>query len=227
MPPSPKKEDPPLDDPRWRPLVAVHHRLAEHLGYADLAAFELTLALANGKLHGKWQSVVAFGYDLVPLSFWREQQVSSGPQGARVVLRPSHDDADLKVVRSSALISRLAKFPAPALLKLSSKEEAMRNKRLSETVFFVWGPDLGEVWPSFEDAQKPAPKAVTEIDERRKPGRRVTKRWKLQAAGELYRIVIVEGKPPPTADTLATYCQKKTGYLPDESHVQKLIKSLL
>ena len=40
-------------------------------------------------------------------------------------------------------------------------------------------------------------------------------------------VVVIEGKPAPTASELADYCQTKTGYRPDESTVQKLLRSLL
>ena len=88
---------------------------------------------------------------------------------------------------------------------------------------FVWKPDLDALWPSMAtDAPKPEP----QIDERRKPGPRINKDWKLHLAGELHRVVIVEKKQPPTADELAKYCHEKTGYLPEISEVSRLIRLL-
>jgi hypothetical protein len=221
----PREGNPPLDDQRWRPLIAEHKRLAEHQGNPDLAANDMTMALLNGRLHCKWRNIPTLSQDLMPPAFWADHRLSCGPEGVRVTLRPPRDDTDVVLVRSQSLVERLAQLPKPAATPpLSPEEEARRNKILSEMVFYVWEPDIDALWPSMAAyARKPEP----EIDERRKPGKRITKNWKLHVAGELHRIIIVEGKPPPTATEIADFCSNKLKHYPDIRSIQRLLRALL
>jgi hypothetical protein len=90
-------------------------------------------------------------------------------------------------------------------------------------VFYVWEPNVEKVWPApqqqaeNDDVTAPAPA-------RRKPGRKAEQNWPLHVAGELYRIVIKEGKQPPPASYFAQFCENKLGYQPDIRALQRLLR---
>ena len=225
-----EKEDLPLDDPRWLPLIPTHNQLAERLGSPELAAFKLNMALLNKKLRCKWVATTVYGEGLTPGAFWSEHQISCGSEGARVTFRPPRDDTDVEVVRSLALIDKLAKFPKPTATppRLSPEEEARRNKRLSELACFLWEPDLKKFRGSSPASarNKPEPADKTEVDWRPGPGPRITKNWKLFVAAELYRIVGIEGKIPPKAEAFVRLCSSNLNYDPDPSDVREVLRAL-
>jgi hypothetical protein len=168
----------------------VHKWLAERIGDPSLAAFDLTQALASGKLHCQWRRVkTGWTRELTPTVWWADWEFCYlGDLGLCWRRRGSQGITAQGVVR-----------------------------------FFLWQPDIDKLWPPLAaKTQEPEP----EIDERGKPGPRIKKDWKLHVAGELHRIVMVEKKPPPTADELAKYCHKKMGYLPETSEVSRLIRLL-
>jgi len=62
--------------------------------------------------------------------------------------------------------------------------------------------------------------------DRRKPGRKIIKNWRLTAAVELDNFMKEKGRTP-TAPELAERVDKKLEYYPDESDVRKLISFLI
>ena len=146
----PREDDLPLDDRRWLPLILVHKRLAEYEGSPELAAFKLNMALLNEEVRCKWVATTAYGQGLVPGRAWSEHQLSCGPEGVRIILTPPRDDTNVTIVQSASLVAMRARLPksAPTPPELSPQEQARKSKRLSETVFFVWQPDirLGGHW---------------------------------------------------------------------------------
>jgi hypothetical protein len=192
------------DDPRWRPLEVLHKLLTERLGDPHLAALDLTEALAIGKLHCRMRRMHDGARFLVPVSFWVRHELSDWSDGLRITQRRNQPRAEF-VLPDGVIVPAGNKMPD------------------GYAAFSAWERDFDRLWlPTAASTLKPE----LEIDERRKPGPRINKDWKLHAAGELHRIVIVEKKPPPTADELAKYCHKKTGYLPEISEVSRLIRLL-
>src|SRR5262249_3526850 len=63
-------------------------------------------------------------------------------------------------------------------------------------------------------------------DSKRKPGRKITGNWRLEAAAEMHRIRKDEGKTP-SAPELCEFCDTTLGYYPDESEMRRLIRFLL
>src|SRR5262249_28927710 len=62
--------------------------------------------------------------------------------------------------------------------------------------------------------------------DRRKPGRKITKNWRLTAAVELDNFMKKEGRTP-TAPELAQRVDRKLMYHPDDSEVRDLIRFLI
>ena len=166
-----------------------------------------------------------------PGAFWSEHQISCGSEGARVTLRPPRDDTDVEVVRSLALIDKLAKFPKPTATppRLSPEEEARRNKRLSDVGLLSLGSLTSK---SSEGHRRRVRGGSLSRQTRRKsdwrpgPGPRITKNWKLFVAAELYRIVGIEGKIPPKAEAFVRLCSSNLNYDPDPSDVREVLRAL-
>jgi hypothetical protein len=209
----------PLDDGCWRPLVAEHRRLAELNDDCFLAALDLTKALADDKLPCMWRRRCDGEPWRVPAAFWSDYALSCGPEGdAEVISRRHRGAAPLPagfvVIQSAGLIARR---------QAESARASPIEIPAGGVVFFIRGPDADKLWPPCAECEEAEPK----IDERRKPGKKITGKWKLVAANELHRIVIIEKSLPPTAAELAEYCDGKLGYMPDLSDMQKLIRELI
>ena len=89
--------------------------------------------------------------------------------------------------------------------------------------FFVARSDLDKLYPVAAAANLETDKP----SDRRKPGPRPTKSWKLYVAAELHRIVEIEGNQPPPASDLAQFCEDNLGYQPDIREIQRLLRHLL
>ena len=120
------------------------------------------------------------------------------------------------------------------------KDEALDEH---EHCFFVRRADLDKRYPATPlapapggapAADAPATAAAPEKkasdlrtdDRRRKPGPKIKHDWKLHVAAEVHRIK-ESGKGRPSAPELAQYCYNKWKWQPDESDIQKLLRSLL
>src|SRR5262249_52762972 len=92
---------------------------------------------------------------------------------------------------------------------------------------FICRADLDEHYPTA------APPKATQSDDagprtsdRRKPGPKITRNWRLHVAAEAHRVWEKEGRIPG-APELATFCGKKLGYVPEETDIRKLLRVLL
>lgn len=207
-----ERRPPPLDDPRWRPLTAEHKRLAERDGDLYLAALDLTKELASGKLrYMRRQRATGWKRELGSPDFWTDYEL-------RYFLTTGLEAFPRRPPRSIEIPGENG-----SLIRVAAPLRSLRG-----VVFSVWGPDGDKLWPPLEPkSQNPEPEAVASGIRRRKPGPQTKKSWKLHVAVELHRIVIIEGKLPPTAKDLAEFCVGKLKYHPDISEIQKLIKDLL
>ena len=186
---------------KWASLLETLNRVAAALGSFDLAERDLPGDLHSGRLSSAWRRISPDGsvdtFERLDPSIWERAEISR-PLG--------EDDPDVEV---SGLDTELT-----------------RNFYL---YFFVGRSDLDKLYPVGR-APKPVfdPQAeASGAPTRRKPGPRIKKSWKLHLAAELHRIVIIEGKLPPTAKDLAEFCVRKLKYHPDLTEIQKLIKYLL
>jgi hypothetical protein len=98
--------------------------------------------------------------------------------------------------------------------------ESLSERPISDWVFYVWQPDLDKLLGVGSRTEDGAALA------RNQRGKKPTKNWKVYVAAELLRA-IAAGEGKPTAKKLAEFCQGKTGYLPDDSDVYKLVRNLL
>jgi hypothetical protein len=106
--------------------------------------------------------------------------------------------------------------------------------------FFVWRPKFEKIWPALaasaaphatssarDDEPTPAPTApIDDKPQRRKPGPKIRHNWRLFVASQVYEIRKREGRTP-SAGELAQLCEDKIDYQPDESDIQKLLRTLL
>ena len=102
------------------------------------------------------------------------------------------------------------------------KDEAVDEH---EYCFFVRRADLDKHYPARPLALATTSERRTD-DRRRKPGPKIKHDWKLHVAAEVHRIK-ESGKGRPSAPELAQYCYNKWKWQPDESDIQKLLRSLL
>jgi hypothetical protein len=139
--------------------------------------------------------------ELVPASFWAEHGLACSPNGdIGVGFRfPPNDHG-----------------PSEPSLTLTAN-----------WAFYFWEPDCERVWPKLAPQQaQQVDESEAQASERRRPGRRPKKDWKLEVATEvgLYHRA---GKPVPTAAKLAEWCKDELGYEPDLSHLQRWLRQLI
>jgi hypothetical protein len=82
--------------------------------------------------------------------------------------------------------------------------------------------EIRRLLPETEAPERPAAAAM----ERRKPGKKTTAKWKLEAAIEMRDFVKQKGRKP-TAPELCERIDNKLNYYPDESEMRKLMRLLL
>ena len=109
-----------------------------------------------------------------------------------------------------------------------------------DAALFVWRPKFEEIWPKLaasaaphaassarDDEPTPATTARTDDKpQRRRPGPKIKQNWRLFVAAQVYEIREREGRTP-SAGQLAQLCEDKIGYQPDESDIQKFLRTLL
>jgi hypothetical protein len=197
----PAANSPVFSAAKWASLLEVLNRAAAALGSIDLAERDLPEDLLSGRLLTAMRRISPDGgvdtFERLDPSFWEGAQIS-GPLG--------EDDPDVWV---SGLDTKLTTS--------------------FYLYFFVARSNLDKLYP-VDRAAEPASDAQAEASgapTRRKPGPRTKKSWKMRVAAELHRIVIIEGKLPPTAKDLAEFCVRKLNHHPEITEIQKLIKDLL
>jgi len=204
----------PLDSPNWMPAAEAHRMLAGSLGDPDLAAKDLTAAVADKRsdkrlpcMRRAIASHIAPDQDreIVPLSFWDEYEFGFDPVSEK--------------------------------LQIGAKGLAVEFR--FRVAFFVWKPKFEKIWPKLaasaaphaassarDDEPTPAPTARTDDKlERRMPGPQPKLRWRTALARELIRRAGA-GEPEPTAEQMCALVQDKSGK-PELRTVQKEMKKLL
>jgi hypothetical protein len=96
------------------------------------------------------------------------------------------------------------------------------NTRLDGRSFYVWKPDVDQLWSASEAGQE------AETSLRRKPGPLPKHDWPLVVAAELIRRAKA-GQKDPTAGTMIKYCEKKfpDQFSPGLKEMQVLLRKLL
>jgi hypothetical protein len=88
--------------------------------------------------------------------------------------------------------------------------------------FFVRRRELDQLYP----AAREQPTTPEPEPQRRKPGPKITKDWRLFAAHAAYEFRKEHGRVP-TRSKLAQLCENELGYQPDVSDIGKLLRYLL
>jgi hypothetical protein len=104
---------------------------------------------------------------------------------------------------------------------VSSVREAWENR------VYNFEFDAEEVRALLPKAEGPAPSAAKPAaPQRRKPGPKIKKNWRLHVAAYVHDVRKKTGQTPPSSE-IATYCEVTLDYQPDESDIQKLVRYLL
>jgi len=216
----------PLDDPRrWMPLADVHKALCPSTGHPELAARDLTEAMAKPEPDGVRSM---------------RRRFARVPDGA------NPDDYPERELMSWAfwaeeheLLSTSDTLMAPDGLLIGSRArhgQIMTADAARGYAFFAWRPDLEKAWPTiFVAAEEPKSAPSTRSSDRpaddddkprRKPGPKPKHDWKTQVTRELIRRARA-GKRDPTAPEMLQWCENNLGSQPDIRQMQKLLRDLL
>jgi hypothetical protein len=205
--------EPPLDGPNWMPAAEAHRMLTSLRGDPDLAAKDLTAAVADKRSAKRlpcMQRAIARHIapdqdrEIVPLSFWEEYEFGFDPVSEKLQIWPKGLAVEFRF-RVAFLVWKAEKiWPA---LAASAAPHAASSAR--------------------DDEPTPAPTARTDDKpQRRRPGPKIKRNWRLFVAVKVHEIREKEGRTP-SAGELAQLCEDKIGYQPDESDIQKLLRFLL
>jgi len=210
-----KAERLPLDSPNWMPAAEAHRMLTGLLSDPDLAAKDLTAAVADKRSDKRLRcmqrdiaSHIAPDQDreIVPLSFWDKYEFGFDSVSE----------------------------------KLQIWAKGLYDQFRFRVAFFVWKPKFEKIWPALaasgaphaassarDDEPTPAPTArIDDKPQRRRPGPKIKHNWRLFVAAQVYEIRKREGRTP-SAGELAQLCEDQIHYQPDESEIQKLLRILL
>jgi hypothetical protein len=156
----PRRESPealPLDSPNWIPITEAHRLLCSRTGNRNLAATDLTDAMAKGapsmrrcfaheirrKADGNYEkALIGPEWELLPAEHWIEREVQSW--------------SDSTFVRERS--------GAPTAVKGSAKG----------FTYFVWRPALAEIWPDVFASTPPSSALTADpaVDRESKRGRK-------------------------------------------------------
>jgi hypothetical protein len=204
-----------LDSPNWMPAAEAHRMLTGLLGDPDLAAKDLTAAVADKRSDKGlpcMQRAIARHIapdqdrEIVPLSFWDEYEFGFDPVSEKLQIWAKGLAVDFRF----------------------------------RVAFFVWKPKFEKICPELaasaaphaassarDDEPTPAPTArIDDKPQRRRPGPKIKHNWRLFVAAQVYEIKEREGRTP-SAGELAQLCEDKIHYQPDESEIQKFLRILL
>jgi hypothetical protein len=207
-----------LHNANWMPVAEPHRLLTGLVGDGNLAAKDLTAAVAAKRCDKRLPcmqraipSHIAPDQDreIVPLSFWDKYEFGFDPVNG------------LKVCRKNRFPAYPVEFPIPV-------------------AFFVWKPKFEKIWPALAASaaphaassareDEPTPATTARIDDkpqRRRPGPKIKQNWRLFVAAQVYEIKKREGRTP-SAGELAQLCEDEIYYQPDESDIQKFLRILL
>jgi hypothetical protein len=197
------------------PAAEAHRMLTGSVGDPDLAAKDLTAAVADKRSDKGlpcMQRAIARHIapdqdrEIVPLSFWDEYEFGFDPVSEKLQIWAKGLAVDFRF----------------------------------RVAFFVWKPKFEKICPELaasaaphaassarDDEPTPAPTArIDDKPQRRRPGPKIKHNWRLFVAAQVYEIKEREGRTP-SAGELAQLCEDKIHYQPDESEIQKFLRILL
>jgi hypothetical protein len=194
----------PRDSPNWMPVAEAHRLLTDLLDNGDLAAKDLTAAVAAKRFDKRLPCMQRAiprhitpdqDWEIVPLSFWDKYEFGLDVSGR------------LGILRKNRFPPYAVEFPIPV-------------------AFFVWKPKFEKWFAARDDEPTPAPTARTDDKlQRRMPGPQPELTWRTALARELIRRARA-GEPEPTAEQMCELVQDRSGK-PDLRTVQKEMKRLL
>jgi hypothetical protein len=197
------------------PAAEAHRKLTGFCGDPDLAAKDLTAAVADKRsakrLHCMRRAIARHiapyqDREIVPLSFWEEYEFGFDSVSEVLQIWPKGlaDEFRLRVVFLVCKSKFEKIWPA---LAASAAPHAASSAR--------------------DDEPTPATTARTyDKPQRRKPGPKIKHNWRLFVAVKVHEIREREGRTP-SAGELAQLCEDKIGYQPDESEILKFLRILL
>jgi len=193
----------PFDSPNWITVEYVYQslcKLPRYIGYPSSAAEDFEAKVRNGDVPAMRR---CFLYD--------RNQTLPGPEYE--LLERSHWDEHKFFVRDG---------------RLEVDEGTFIYRAVRGYAYFVWKPAVAKHWPGVFASTPPSPgdSATDHTQERRKRGPKKNQGWKLVVAGHAYNFRQTHGAIP-AAGKLAELCDPETGYLPDVSAINKLIRDLL
>jgi hypothetical protein len=150
----PKAERLPLDSPNWMPAAEAHRMLIGLLGDPDLAAKDLTAAVADKRLRCMQRAIASHiaqdqDREIVPLSFWNEYEFGFDPVSEKLQIR----------AKGLAVEFRF------------------------RVAFFVWKPKFEKIWPKLAASAAPhGASSARDKLERRMPGPQPKLRWRTARA---------------------------------------------
>ena len=162
----------PLDSPNWMPAAEAHRMLAGSLGDPDLAAKDLTAAVADKRLPCMRRAIASHiapdqDREIVPLSFWDEYEFGFDPVSEK--------------------------------LQIGAKGLAVEFR--FRVAFFVWRPALAKLWPALAPSPAPGNRA-DDRPRRRKPGKPPEHEWPTFVARELIQRALAGKKMPTAPEML-------------------------
>jgi hypothetical protein len=186
-----------LDPHEWAPLNDAYARIKAHVGSRELAARDLHRDLISGPPGGLGSA---------------SRHIARDGTETRGLLKPSFwkqwtlTDA----IDGGVLIRRADDQPVTG-----------------QWYFFVRRADLDKHYGTpTATTTATATGDVQPPPERRKPGPKITKDWRLFAAHAVYEFKGKHGRLP-SGPELAQICEDKLGYQPDTSDIAKLFRYLL
>jgi hypothetical protein len=211
----------PLDDPRWLPVIEAHKRQCELTGEPQLAARELTEAMARERngLRSMRRSIYDADPDRELLTpshwtkyqlWWRLEAKTAGATGQDLIVRsrdrsdPKGPDGDIGPSYSYA--------------------------------YYIWRPDLERLWSQLRSPPSPPPATpdhATDVSPpRRKPGPKTTDDWPMLIAAKLIHMARYDPEALGNVDALVKsmqrFLQDEIGWAPqDPKQVREKIVSLL
>jgi hypothetical protein len=190
----------PLESANWIPATEAYRLLTGLRGDPDLAAKDLTAAVAakhpDKRLPCMQRAIASHiapdqDREIVPLSFWDDHVFGFDPVSEK--------------------------------LQIWAKGLAVEFRL--RVAFFVWRPALAKLWPALAPSPAPGNRA-DDRPRRRKPGKPPEHEWPTFVARELIQRALA-GKKMPTAPEMLRRCQEVFGWEPDVRQMQKLLKDLL
>jgi hypothetical protein len=210
----------PLHSARWMPAAEAHRMLTGSVGDSDLAAKDLTAAVADKRsdkrlpcMQRATASYIAPDQDreIVPLSFWDKHEFGFDP------------------------VSEKLQIWTKGLYAVEFRCRA---------VFFVWKPKFEEISPALAASAAPHAASSARDDEptpsnpegarppqQHKPGPKFRDEWPTEVATELIRLALYDrellGNVAGLVKHMREFLDDELGWSPDDKALCNKIKALL